>query len=45
MFNNMLDKIECPNCKEKIIKGNYKRHMNSKICALKTEIFELKKII
>ena len=44
MLNNMLEKIECRNCKEKVIKGNYNRHMNSKICALKTEIFELKKI-
>ena len=45
MLNNMLEKIECQNYKEKVIKGNYNRHMNSKICALKTEIFELKKII
>ena len=44
MLNNMLEKIECQNCREKVIKGNYNRHMNSKICALKTEIFELKKI-
>ena len=42
MFNNMLEKIECPHCKENVIKGNYNRHMNSKVCALKTEIFELK---
>ena len=38
MLNNMLEKIECQNCKEKVIKGNYNRHMNSKICALTTEI-------
>ena len=30
MFSNMLEKIECQNCKEKVIKGNYNRHMNSK---------------
>ena len=42
LLNNMLEKIECPNCKEKVIKGNYNRHRNSKTCALKTEIFELK---
>ena len=44
MLNNMLEKIECQNCKEKVINGNYKRHMNSKICALKTEIYNLKLI-
>ena len=40
----MLEKVQIQNCEEKVIKGNYNRHMNSKICALKTEIFELKKI-
>ena len=45
MLNNMLEKTECQNCKEKVLKGNYNRHMNSKICALKTEIFVLKKLI
>ena len=44
MLNNMLEKTECQNCKEKVIKGNYNRHVNSKRCALKTVIFELKKI-
>ena len=44
IHHNMLEKIECPNCKEKVIKGNYNRHMNSKICALKTEIYNLKLI-
>ena len=43
LLNNMLQKIECQNCKEKVIKGNYNRHMNSTICAIKTETFELKK--
>ena len=33
MLNIMLEKIECQNCKEKVIGGNYNRHMNSKICA------------
>ena len=42
--NNMLEKIECPNCEEKVIKGNYNRHINSKICALKTGIYNLKLI-
>ena len=44
LLNNMLEKIECPNCKEKVIKGNYNRHMNSKISELKTEIYNLKLI-
>jgi hypothetical protein len=42
ILNNMLEKIVCPKCKENVMRGNINRHMKSKICSLKTEIFELK---
>ena len=39
---NMSEKIVCPKCKENVMRGNINRRMKSKICSLKTEIFELK---
>ena len=32
MLNNMLEKNECQNCKEKVIKGTYNRHILKNMC-------------